>query len=434
MITEAKRLIPIVLVLAAAFAFSCAARAGVTLVDLPESGSETELLWQKKFSDTFFKAPSVPAIRGDSLFIMTGNELSRLDRFTGEVTGTAALRSRCVFSTVSVVFCGNTAICPMVDGIVQAFDADTLGEKWTYTDPLGGQCLTQPVIESGLIFTGFWYGETDDAAFVCLDAGTGEAVWRYVRPGGFYGTVACIVDDCVIIGSEDAAVGSDGGSELICLDALTGKVLSTLPVTGEIRSGVAYDDISGRMFAVSKAAYLYSFSLDNGKLTDLETLKLSGASTSRPVVYNGRLYIGVSGGCRDSGGIAVIDAGNLSVIYTMKTPGYCQTELTVKPRFDDYKTVTVYGTYNYPPGGIIAFTDGEGVTSAEAREIFSPAASAYCLSPIVAADTGELYYKNDTCTVFALKKTNAGVNPVLSKLFSLITSVISVFANAGFFG
>lgn len=427
MTTDVKRLVSIVLVLAAALVFSCAARAGVTLSDVAENDSEAELLWQRKFSDTFFKAPSVPAIHGDSLFIMTGNELARLNRFTGEVTGTAVLKSRCVFSTVPVVFSGNTAVCPMVDGMVQAFDTQTLEEKWTYTDPLGGQCVVEPVTVSGFVFTGFWYSERDDAAYVCIDLATGGAVWRCVRPGGFYGTIACVKDDCLVIGSEDATNGYDGPSEILCLDALTGEVLSTLGVTGDIRSGVAYDDESGRMFVVSKAGYLYSFTLENRVLGDLKTLRLSGSSTSRPVIYNGRLYVGVSANAAGKGLIAVIDPDEMSVIYTVETPGYCQSEPVVKPHFDDPDTVTVLAVFNYPPGGIIAFTDGKGATSAQAGEVFLPAASSYSMSPIAVADTGEMYYKNDTCTVFAVGKKNAGVNPVFSELLKIITAVISKY-------
>ncbi len=427
MATYVKRLISIVLVLAAALVFSCAAGAGVTLSDVPENARETELMWQRKFSDTFFKAPSVPAIHGDSLFIMTGNELARLDRFTGEITGTAVLKSRCVFSTVPVVFSGNTAVCPMVDGMVQAFDTETLEEKWTYTDPLGGQCVVEPAIVSGYVFTGFWYSERDNAAYVCLDLATGETVWRYVRPGGFYATTALVADGCLIIGSEDATNGYTGPSEILCLDALTGEVLSTLGVTGDIRSGVAYDDGSGRMFVVSKAGYLYSFTLENKVLGDLKTLRLSGSSTSRPVVYNGRLYVGVSANAAGKGLIEVIDPDDMSLIYTVETPGYCQSELVVKPHFDDPETVTVCAVFNYPPGGIIAFTDGKGATAAVVREIFMPEASSYSMSLIAVADTGEMYYKNDTCTVFAVRKKDAGVNPVLEKIFRLIKAIISKY-------
>ena len=408
------------------------AACGVTYSDIPENASETELLWQYKFSDTFFQAPSVPGIRGDDLFVMTGSTLARLDRFTGRTEASAELAGRCTFTTVPVSFAGDLAICPMDDGTVQAFDADTMAEKWLYKNPRGGQCLTEAVICEGYVFTGFWNGDSDDADYVCLDAATGKEVWTRTHKGGFYGDVACIACGCLVIGCENGDPDDSSPSQILCLDPLTGEVLSTMAVMGDIRSGVTFDEETGRFFVVSKAKYMYSFEVKDGVIRNSKTLLLPGASTGVPTVYNGRVYVGTQGAFVTKGKIAVIGAGTTQIIYTVSTPGYCQSRLVVKPHFDDPDTVTVYGAYNYPPGGIICFDDSPGATAAETRELFRPEAAQYCISPLVIADSGEIYYKNDSCIVFALKKPGAAVNPVFLKLRAFFNRLMELLNHAGF--
>ena len=62
----------------------------------------------------------------------------------------------------------------------------------------------------------------------------------------------------------------------------------------------------------------------------------------------------------------------------------------------------VYFSMNALPGGLYAFKDTEGKTSASLHTLYIPQAKQYCLSSITADDKGRLYYSNDSGTLFCV--------------------------------
>lgn len=114
-------------------------------------------------------------------------------------------------------------------------------------------------------------------------------------------------DDYLLVGTDDGGGGNTSPSGgLLCLDPRTGVELDSLhTLVGDVRSTVSYDTVTDRYYFTSKGGYFYSVKVqarDGGyRLTDLQSLKLENGSggtamsTSTPVVYNGRAYIGVSG-------------------------------------------------------------------------------------------------------------------------------------------
>ena len=135
-------------------------------------------------------------------------------------------------------------------------------------------------------------------------------------------------------------------------------------------------------------------------------MKLSGASTSTPVIYNGRLYIGVQS--QGFGGkVWVIDADTLSLIYSAEMNGYPQNEMLVSTAYESESgCVYLYSSYNSAPGGITVLTDRSGQTEPITEQLFVPdeGSSGYCISPICVGDDGTLIYKNDSGTLFAVER------------------------------
>lgn len=153
-------------------------------------------------------------------------------------------------------------------------------------------------------------------------------------------------------------------------------------------------------------------------------------ATASPVVYKGRIYVGVcgNGGQFNSDGghhFAVLNetASGISLAYNVSIPGYPQAAPLLSTAYEnqDYNgdgqtdgRVYLYFTYNAKPGGIYMLSDEPGQTSGTAVELFRPASNQqeYCISTICADREGTLYYKNDSNYLMALETNGAYLNSV----------------------
>ena len=142
-------------------------------------------------------------------------------------------------------------------------------------------------------------------------------------------------------------------------------------------------------------------------------------STSTPVVYNGRIYIGVTSGSNFSGtySISVIDAATMTEIYKAPLKGYPQCSVLLSTAYEkEDGSVYLYATYNKNPGGITLIRDKKGQTTPDVEEIFTPekARQQYCITSIICDENGTLYYKNDSACVMAVASSEAYMTGVTS--------------------
>ena len=142
-------------------------------------------------------------------------------------------------------------------------------------------------------------------------------------------------------------------------------------------------------------------------------------STSTPVVYNGRIYIGVTSGSNFSGtySISVIDAATMTEIYKAPLKGYPQCSVLLSTAYEkEDGSVYLYATYNNNPGGITLIRDKKGQTTPDVEEIFIPekARQQYCITSIICDENGTLYYKNDSACVMAVASSEAYMTGVTS--------------------
>ena len=225
-------------------------------------------------------------------------------------------------------------------------------------------------------------------------------------------------DVCAVFGSDDGSSGSNSPTAVLySVNPVTGRIIDTIDnVIGDIRCTVVYD--SGRVYFTTKGGYLYSVGLNTNGTFDhnsIKSIQIGSMSTSTPVIYKGRLYVGCSGKGYDwngdsGSGIAVVDVsgGKLEKIYKASTPGYPQAGPLVSTAFESSTgKVYVYTTYNNNPGGIYIIEDSAGQTepSANNGNLYVPekAYQQFCISTICADSEGTLYYKNDSGMVIAVK-------------------------------
>ncbi|MFR8222795.1 MAG: cadherin-like beta sandwich domain-containing protein [Blautia faecis] len=189
---------------------------------------------------------------------------------------------------------------------------------------------------------------------------------------------------------------------------------------GDIRSTIVYNN--GYVYFTTKGGYLYRVQMNaDGTFGSTSSYNLGGMATASPVVYKGRIYVGVcgNGGQFNSDGghhFAVLNetASGISLAYNVSIPGYPQAAPLLSTAYEnqDYNgdgqadgRVYLYFTYNAKPGGIYMLSDEPGQTSGTAVELFRPASNQqeYCISTICADREGTLYYKNDSNYLMALE-------------------------------
>ncbi len=369
----------------------------------PVSASDTEEKWILDLGTDYKNAPSIPVLSGNYLYVMSGKKILKVSKETGKIVCEGNMSGRPTYAYVPVTVAAGKVFCPIGDGVIEAFDADNLNKLWSAHDPLEGQALTDIYYYDGKIFTGFWNSDVHDANFVSIDASTGEILWSITRAGGYYWAECARQGNYLIISGDDGSSDFDGDNFVSTVDISTGSVIDTVNIIGDVRSGITVD--SGSVYIVTKGAYLYKTKVNgNGSFGDVTTCKLAGYSTSTPTVYDGSVYIGMYDESTGNGFIGAFDAQTLTAGCVIRTPGFPQRELLISSAFDD---PVIYSTYNKGPGGLIAVTYSGDKMSLENLYVPPEGKRSYCISSICADENGDLYYKNDSGSVFALTHKSA---------------------------
>lgn len=422
---------------------------GITSAKTPVDALGGMLYWASHLGNGWDTgAVSSPILVDDCLVVYADNKIYRVSKATGEVETEGNMAGTSSFAINGPTYADGILLVGLSNGRIQAFNAKTLESLWIYKDPVGDQPNCPITILNGYAYTGFWNGESKASSFVCISLTDEDpenemeekaATWRMVQNGGFYWAGAYACDDFVIVGTDD---GDAQCSYLYLLDPLTGKVLDFKSgFDGDIRSTICYDDATKAYYFTSKGGTFYRAKVEaqNGSyaITACDGLKLDNGSddpalppmsTSTPVVYNGRAYIGVSGTgqfTQYSGhNITVIDLENWKIAYKVPTQGYPQTSgllTTAYEQDQDNGYVYVYFFDNYTPGTLRVLRDKKGQDEANyltsetfndetyqtAYALFSPngkqAQYAIC-SPITDSD-GTIYFKNDSGYLMAFGRS-----------------------------
>ena len=422
----------------------------VTTKKTPVSAEDGMLYWAKKIGSfstgtdgdaSGGSAVSSPILVDGALIVYAGSTLYRINKDTGETLQTGTMAGESSFSINSATYADGMLFVALSNGRVQAFNAETLDSLWIYTDPLGGQSNCPVTVCDGYVYTGFWNGETGDANYVCLSVTDEDpdkpleaktATWRYTKAGGFYWAGAYVSKELMLLGTDDGEQGyTNGYGSILLMDPKTGRVLDrTDAPRGDVRSSICYAD--GAYYATSKGGDFIRITLsaDKRSIAKVDILALENGtggtamSTSTPVVYNGRAYVGVSGSAQfdaySGHNITVIDlSGAMSIAYRVETKGYPQTSGLLSTAYEkngnDY--VYVYFFDNYTPGTMRMLRDTKGQKTADlitveegkntAYAIFTPngAQAQYAICSPIVDENGTIYFKNDSCFLMAYGST-----------------------------
>ncbi len=428
---------------------------GVVSFKTPVKRDEAVLSWATKIGNGYDKrvAASCPILitQGDAdyLIVSGGDILYKVDALTGKTVAQKKMSGEPSYAIIPPTYGGGMLFVALDGGKVEAFDAATLESLWLYTDPLGGRYQSNCPItydDQGYIYVGFWESETAEANLVCLSVTdedparadeTKLARWTYTTKGGYYWAGAYVNEKYVMVGTDDGESGYKSPTgKLLVLDKATGALVDAkTDYAGDIRSSITYVD--GRIYFTSKGGYLYSEVVgEDGRIDAAQSkaVPLGGMSTSTPVVYKGRAYVGVSGSSQFTAysghNITVIDLTSWKIAYRVETKGYPQTSGLLTTAYENVDGYTyVYFIDNFTPGVLRVLKDKPGQMSAElenldtedghtvAYPLFTPAGahSAYAICSPIADRYGTLYFKNDSGYLMALTsavtKMEATANP-----------------------
>lgn len=376
-----------------------------------ESASE---LWKVNLATAADKWVSLgdPIIAGGYVFVTTNSELVKIDS-AGKVVarvskgGTTNYFSRPVYADGLIISAND-------DGSVYAFSAETLECVWKTSAleaPAAGgryQANSTMTVVNGCVYAEFVTGAgasgtATGGAMVCIDIATGKIIWSDVttRTGsstgeGYYWAGAAASGSDLVIGDESGCVK--------LIDGKSGKVKSSVSLSGNpVRATIVSagtEDGNPAFLAVGRQpATLYKIVREGDMLRIVGSCAFANTSTSTPAVANGKAYIGGSD-ASNNGQFTVIDLASMTVEKSFDMGKHAEVKASPIASVQA-GGVYVYFTCNKTPGALYCFNQSTG----EVAEIYTPSGSNanYCTASVIADARGNLYYTNDSGTLFALK-------------------------------
>ncbi|MDE7435878.1 MAG: cadherin-like beta sandwich domain-containing protein [Lachnospiraceae bacterium] len=403
----------------------------VTSAPVPVNADEATLYWATKYGNGWSSgAPSSAIIVNGYLYFTSNKSIVKMDTVTGEIVASGDMKTTSAFNITPPTYAEGIIFVALANGIVQAFDAETLESLWFYQDALGGQPNSPITYHNGYVYTGFWNSEIKDANYVCLSIEDEDPsdtleqkdnIWTYTQTGGFYWAGCYVCDEYLLVGTDDGQSGyTSQTSNLLSINPTTGQLISSVEgLNADIRSSISYDEETRAFYFTTKGGSFYQVRVDsNGMIQEdsLREIHLDGMSTSTPVVHNGRAYIGVAGTSQfaqySGHNITVIDLDRFEIAYTCPTQGYPQTSGLLTTAYEAQTGyVYVYFIDNYTPGKIRVIRDCPGQTIMNEDEslsyapvLFTPsgAQAQYAICSPIADEYGTLYFKNDSAHMMAL--------------------------------
>lgn len=392
---------------------------GSTVTDAKTPAQAAGLKWAfdwKAESGQQYANCSEPVIANGFVYIATENELIKIDSSTGKKVASAPLASK-VSYTSRPIYTNGLIIVPLNGGAVQAITADKLICKWLtpgLTDLTQSSCTV--VSDGEYVYVGsvdISYDENYNAtygngSFARIKIATGEVSWQNIDPAeGYYWTGAALTDKYAIVPTS--------AGTLKCIDKTTGDVVSTMKLGALANADCVADPSNGSTFyQMTHDGKLHVISLSaKGVLSEQKTVDLGLTNNMSAAAVAGESLI-VGGQTATGSALALynLKTGKTTMVTAAdgkELPagfnGIAATPLVSVQGGKTYVYFTVNSAdskdyVNYSAGGgVYRYTLGD----AEATQIYDAAGHyQHCDSPVIADASGNLYYINDSGTLFKL--------------------------------
>lgn len=378
----------------------------------------------KAYSGSAYPNASEPIVVNGNVYLAVNKRLLKIDAKSGKVLAESNLKTA-VGYTSRPIYANGLVIVPLDGGAVQALTADALTTVWV-TDSVSetAQSNSQLTIDGNYLYVGtvdvdYGKGTYNNGHLTRINILTGAVSWQHVNADeGYYWTGATVGDDFVLVPT------SAGTVEM--LSKSSGDVLGKVSVGAVVNSACVLSADDSHAYLISRDGKLHVLAISDGDSRDADAasliteervvdLGLTGCACVPTTTYDGKLIVGgeVAGGSA----LAIIDPANnfaktlvSSADGTALPAGGIKGAPLVSVQGED---AYVYFTVNYGESpDFVNYTSGGGVYryklgDAEASGVFSATGHYnFCDSPIACDAQGNLYYINDSGTLF---KLNAGV-------------------------
>lgn len=379
----------------------------------------------KAYSGSAYPNASEPIVVNGNVYLAVNKRLLKIDAESGKVLAESNLKTA-VGYTSRPIYANGLVIVPLDGGAVQALTADALTTVWV-TDSMSrtAQSNSQLTVDGNYLYVGTVdvdYGTStyNNGHLTRINILTGAVSWQHVNADeGYYWTGATVGDDFVLVPT------SAGTVEM--LSKSSGDVLGSVSVGALVNSSCVLSADGSHAYLISRDGKLHVLAISDGDSRDADAasriteervvdLGLTGCACA-PTMLDGKLIIGgeVNGGSA----LAIVDLNNNFATTLVTTADGSQLPAGLggikgAPLVSTQADGTyVYFTVNYGESSdYVNYTSGGGVYryklgDAEASGVFSATGhNNYCDSPIACDAQGNLYYINDSGTLF---KLNAGV-------------------------
>ena len=381
----------------------------------------------KAYSGSAYPNASEPIVVNGNVYLAVNKRLLKIDADSGKVLAESNLK-KAVGYTSRPIYANGLVIVPLDGGAVQALTADALTTVWV-TDSVSeiAQSNSQLTVDGNYLYVGtvdvdYGKGTYNNGHLTRINILTGAVSWQHVNADeGYYWTGATVGDDFVLVPT------SAGTVEM--LSKSSGAVLGSVSVGAVVNSSCVLSADGCHAYLISRDGKLHVLAISDGDSRDAHAasriteervvdLGLTGCACA-PTMHDGKLIVG--GEANGSAALAIIDLNDDFSTKLITTADGSQ--LTAGPlggikgaplvSAQADGTYVVYFTVNYgETSDFVNYTSGGGVYryklgDTEASGVFSATGHYNCCdSPIACDAQGNLYYINDSGTLF---KLNAGV-------------------------
>ena len=374
----------------------------------------------KAYSGATYPNASEPIVVNGNVYLAVNKRLLKIDAVSGKVLAESNLKTSIGYTT-RPVYANGLVIVPLDGGAVQALTADTLTTVWI-TDSVSktAQSNSQLTVDGNYLYVGTVdvdYGTNtyNNGHLTRINILTGAVSWQHVNADeGYYWTGATVGDGFVLVPT------SAGTVEM--LSKSTGDVLGSVSLGALVNSTCVLSKDGKHAYVISRDGKLHVLALSGAKAKAsshiseerVVDLGLTGCACM-PTLYGNKLIVGgeISGGSA----LAIVDLANdFATTLVSSADGVSLPAGGIKgaPLVSAQADGTyIYFTVNYgATSDYVNYTSGGGVyrykmSDAQASSVYNATGhNNYCDSPIACDAKGNLYYINDSGTLF---KLNGGI-------------------------
>ncbi len=383
-------------------------------VTAPTPTEAADLAWTYDFKDGgWYATVSDLLIVDGDVYLVAMGKIQRIDGDTGELAASAPTGEDTQY-ICRPAYADGLIVVAYDGGKIAAYTADTLTCVWKTASfaPEGSgrkyQAMSTLTVSNGFVYAMFspqnGDNPTTEGVMACVSLEDGSTKWikrtgtaAQEDTGGFYWAGAAVSGDDLIVGDDFGKVA--------LIDGETGAELSSVAVSGSCRAGIVAAETAetgeGSYLAVTKGdGVLHKIERTGDELKLTGSVKFSATSTSTPSVVQGKAVVCGSDSLKYpvNGTISVIDIASMTLEKSVVAgAGQSQSSPLISVQGDG---VYAYFTCNTMPGGVYRYKIGDDAV----EQLYVPksAMQNFCVASIVADAEGNLYYTNDSGTLFKL--------------------------------